>query len=621
MTIQRYDITNENKGKFFRHVWKMPSMSKQLFRYGFLSLCILLIAASGFCFEFAPLNPNFASRTNTSANGREIVQMTESGHPLGHIPGPVDLSHADRLYKTYKQSEQNRSLDQSVQYPAKYDLRTTGKLTPVRDQGSCGDCWTFATYSSLESYLMPYENWYFSEDDMDVNHGFDSPPCAGGNSYMSMAYLSRYSGPINEGDTPPAQVRKHVQKVDYIPVTPYTFNEIKQAVMTYGAVDTSMGWYDSAYKSSNHSYYYNGKSVDNHDVAIVGWDDTYSKSNFVKTPKGDGAFIIRNSWGADWGDGGYFYMSYYDTYAGYNCWVFDDAESPTNYSTLYQYESLGWVGNMGSATPSSTEWGANIFKAVSSEPLQAVSFYTSSPNMTYEIDIYSNVAAGKPTSGTRAATQSGTLSDVGYVTIPLNQQVPLTTGALFSVVVKFVTPGYDYPVPVQYPVANYSSKATYNPGESFASDDGQSWDEISNSDYQSIVCIKAFAGQANISGQANNCTPDIQANGQNGGVTVSSGTPVSITVSLTPGNENGKLADWWIVESTPWGFYSLTLSGWQSGLDPLIQYQLFGISPIEIINGLLPAGDYAFYFVVDMSPNGVLDSPFYYDFVQVHVTN
>ena len=73
----------------------------------------------------------------------------------------------------------------------------------------------------------------------------------------------------------------------------------------------------------------------------------------------------------------------------------------------------------------------------------------SSSNMTYEIDIYSNVTAGMPTSGTLVVTQSGTLSNVGYVTIPLNQPVPLTTGTLFSVVVKFVTPGYNYPVPVE----------------------------------------------------------------------------------------------------------------------------------------------------------------------------
>ena len=116
-------------------------------------------------------------------------------------------------------------------------------------------------------------------------------------------------------------------------------------------------------------------------------------------------------------------------------------------------------------------------------------------------------------------------------------------------------------------------------------------------------------------------TLDIKANGQDGPLTVSSGTPISITASLAPGNENGKLADWWIAESTPWGLYTLTSSGWSPGINMLAQYPLISISPVEIFNGSLPVGDYAFYFAVDMSPNGVLDSPFYYDFVQVHVVN
>ena len=51
----------------------------------------------------------------------------------------------------------------------------------------------------------------------------------------------------------------------------------------------------------------------------------------------------------------------------------------------------------------------------------------------------------------------------------------------------------------------------------------------------------------------------------------------------------------------------------------LFQYPLLSVSPVEILNGTLPAGDYAFYFGVDMSPNAVLDSPLYFDFVQVHV--
>ncbi|MEF2837224.1 MAG: C1 family peptidase [Oscillospiraceae bacterium] len=52
----------------------------------------------------------------------------------------------------------------------------------------------------------------------------------------------------------------------------------------------------------------------NHAVTIVGWDDNYSAENFLedKRPPADGAWIVRNSWGEDYGDGGYFYLSFYD---------------------------------------------------------------------------------------------------------------------------------------------------------------------------------------------------------------------------------------------------------------------------------------------------------------------
>ncbi|MFH0997297.1 MAG: serine hydrolase [Pseudomonadota bacterium] len=113
--------------------------------------------------------------------------------------------------------------------------------------------------------------------------------------------------------------------------------------------------------------------------------------------------------------------------------------------------------------------------------------------------------------------------------------------------------------------------------------------------------------------------PDIKANGQDGPITVTAGTPVSITASLEPGNDSGKLADLWIAASTPGGWYSLNSNGWTLGLNLLAQSPLVNISPVDIYSGALPVGDYAFYFLVDMNPDGIVDSPFYYDFVQVHV--
>ena len=87
--------------------------------------------------------------------------------------------------------------------PPSYDLRTAGKLPPVRDQSPYGTCWTFATYGSLESCLLPGESWDFSENNLAWFSGFDWDPYEGGGNYwMSTAYLARWDGPIREADDP-----------------------------------------------------------------------------------------------------------------------------------------------------------------------------------------------------------------------------------------------------------------------------------------------------------------------------------------------------------------------------------------------------------------------------------
>jgi hypothetical protein len=102
------------------------------------------------------------------------------------------------------------------------------------------------------------------------------------------------------------------------------------------------------------------------------------------------------------------------------------------------------------------------------------------------------------------------------------------------------------------------------------------------------VCVKTSATPI----------PVIKANGQDGPLTVSSATPVSITAGLTPGDQVGNLADWWVAATTPFGVYSLIASGWSPGINILIQCPLVSVSPMEILYGSLPAGEYAFYFGV-----------------------
>ena len=396
--------------------------------------------------------------------------------------------------------------------PSYYDLRKLGKLTPVEDQGSSGVCWAFASLSSLESCLLPYESWNFSENNMknilssSYPQGFDRDAEDAGSWEEATAYLTRYSGPVTSAQDPFNEyssyspsgltVVKHVQ--DTVLVDPRNStgtidnSQIKNVIMEYGAVYSLMTYDDSYFNPLTDGYYYNGSQTVNHAVDIVGWDDNYSKDNFIGGAPGNGAFIVRNSWGSDWGDNGYFYVSYYDKYlanSDYNV-VFMDAEPTSNYDNIYQYDPFGAVGNLG--YESDVGWFSNIFKSNGNEKLKATSFYVFSPDSTYKIFVYLNPKGNNPSDGVLVDSQSGIITTEGYKTIQLNKIVQLLKGQKFSVVVEINSPNDLYPITIEYPLEGYSSKATASPGESYVSEDGKSWVDLTNILPNANVCLKAF---------------------------------------------------------------------------------------------------------------------------------
>lgn len=462
-----------------------------------LALCLLAVSISFGQprFSKAPLNPAFTAFRSALARGTWETATAE-GRPLGDIPLTVDLSQV-------QQQVPPRPF-QLEWYASSYDLRdVSGKLPPARDQGSCGACWAFATYGSLESCLRPAEAWDFSENNLKNTHGFDIAHCDGGNRDMSTAYLARWSGPIDESDDPynpssgtsPVGLspQKHVQEVLFLPVRtgPTDNDTIKQAVLDYGGVYTSMYYHDAFYNATHHAYYYTGGGSTNHGIVIVGWDDNFPASYFKGTPSGDGAFIIRNSWGTSWGENGYFYISYYDTMIGMtHLTVLPSAEATTNYNTIYQYDPLGPVSYLGYGDD--TAWGANVFNAsYTGEEVAAVSFWAAVAGTSYQVQIYRNPTSG-PIGGTLELTQTGSFTYGGYHTVVLSSPVTLTSGDTFSVVVRFTTPGYDYPIPFEYAVDGYSSGATASPGQSYYSHDGTSWADLTGYNSTANVCIKAF---------------------------------------------------------------------------------------------------------------------------------
>jgi len=465
-------------------------------------------------YRISPMNPEFR-RFIEEYNSRYSPESDSEGRSLGLIPSPIDIGtlmsagipDTDQPFGTLlgSQSPAIYSSPITTASPTSwFDLRMTGKLTPVRDQEQCGACWAFSTYGSLESTNLPGKKWDFSENNMKNTHGFDLDPCKGGNYQMSTAYLARWSGAVSEAADPylstastsggNVPVVQHVQDVIFLPsrTGPLDNAQIKQLLQENGAVYSQIRWESGYYNKKLASYYYPGSSPANHAVVIVGWDDSYSRTRFSTAPPGDGAFIVRNSWGEDWGEYGYCYVSYYDTCIGRPSAQFL-SEDPSNYDRVYQYDPFGWVTSVGVGGDSA--WFANIFTSTQKEDLKAVSFYTPVPNAQYQVEIFNDVGT-TPRGRSASHVQQGSISYAGYHTVPLHSSVPLQKGQKFSVIVKLTTPGYQYPIAVEYPYPGYSSRASARAGESWVSSDGTSWTDLTTVYANSNVCVKAFTDAA-----------------------------------------------------------------------------------------------------------------------------
>ena len=409
--------------------------------------------------------------------------------------------------------------DIPIKYDSR-DVDGKSYITDIEDQGYTYLCWTYASLGAIESDLLLHNedlsrdtldlsekhlaysnmhrasgsvNGYIDDDyrefvnadneenawvfDYDTNY-----IATGGVADFCISLLTAWKGPVSEkgadafkslygakfifqdnGDVPSDiyESEYHVQSVSEIPASIDNNTMIKQLIMEHGSVTAGVYADDRFWKNHNSTLYadFDGKDIPtaNHEVLIIGWDDEYSKDNFAITPKGDGAWLCKNSWGTLPGIDGCFYLSYYDQTTGRNNVAAYSSAVPgqrnfydNNYQAAgfltYMVSTLEDSDNYVTAYSDSTNAYGMLYKAKGNETLKAIGLMGLDTYQQYEFEIYINpmndgktielANLEKADLSMRAEAISG-----GFHTFELPSDIELNDGDEFFILIKPVTSG------------------------------------------------------------------------------------------------------------------------------------------------------------------------------------
>jgi len=198
-----------------------------------------------------------------------------------------------------------------MSFRSSFDWRDFGGTTPAKDQADCGSCWAFAAVSATEAHVRLAEGVIVDcSEQQIIDCNGQGSDCDGGQSGDAYSVI-RSPGAVSESDIPYLALdgqscrQRRYDKVAIIDGAANVSNNVatlKYYLETYGPLSVGMCVYDDFYNYTGGCYEHPGTDWTNHVVMLAGWDDSMCG--------GEGAWLCKNSWGTDFGDGGFFWIKY-----------------------------------------------------------------------------------------------------------------------------------------------------------------------------------------------------------------------------------------------------------------------------------------------------------------------
>ena len=432
-------------------------------------------------------------------NKNAIVAVFSKGNTNNNKLNGDKLSLNNNDFSTYVMEEGVKLINvnpipKTDKLPSSYDYRKLGYVTRVKNQGTKNSCWSFAANAAVESSILKATRKRY---DLSENVVFDSVlkySKYGALDTTETAVIERPTGSLLSwlGTSPQeydsydelgkitelssSEESIHIHDMMYLdPAGSVSkIRPFKEAIYKYGGIYvfiTALYNDPTKYNKNTAAAYSNTFLTANHAVTIVGWDDNYSKNNFATKPPGNGAWIIKNSYGTNWGDKGYYYLSYYDKTILKQSGIVFIVNNTLNYNKNYQTDIIGNDDNYLRPNRGKTIYYMNKYTMIEEDYLAAVGTYFDQKGVNYEIEIYVN--------NKLRHTQKGTSPFNGFTTIKLKNYIPVKANEQVKVLVK------SNAAPLQLESRQYAEN-----GVSFYSIDKKNWIDLGPKDQ--TACLKLY---------------------------------------------------------------------------------------------------------------------------------